>query len=136
MSYTPQVTSYNAKDCSVIVSDVYITALGEDMINIEKEEALAENVVGAQGDIVRSEINNSIYNISVTIQPTSPQLKHLISLKNSADFFPVWVVNKSLGIRAGGSKAKILEMPAIALGATAEDIEVTFCVYDGELTVE
>lgn len=130
------VTSYNAKDCSVIVGNVYVTGLGEDMISIEKEEALAENVVGAQGDIVRSEINNPIYNITVTVQITSPQLKHLINLKNSADFFPVWVVNKALGLRAGGSKSKILEMPEIALGATAEDVEITFCVYDGDITAE
>lgn len=130
------VTNYNAKDCSVIVNNVYITGLGEDMISIEKEEALAENVVGAQGDIVRSEINNSIYNITVTVQITSPQFKHLINLKNSKDFFPVWVVNKGLGVRAGGSKSKILEMPEIALGATAEDVEITFCVYDGDITVE
>lgn len=130
------ISTYNAKDCSVIVNDVYITGLGEDMISIEKEEALAENVVGAQGDIVRSEINNSIYNISVTVQITSPQFKHLINLKNSADFFPVWVVNKALGVRAGGSKSKIVEMPEIALGATAEDVEITFCVYDGDITVE
>lgn len=130
------VTSYNAKDCSVIVDNVYITGLGEDMISIEKEEALAENTVGAQGDIVRSEINNSIHNITITVQPTSPQFKHLLNLKTSADFFPVWVVNKALGIRAGGSKAKILEMPEIALGATAEDVEITYCVYDGDITVE
>lgn len=130
------ITSYNAKDCSVIVDDVYVTGLGEDMINIAKEEALAENIVGAQGDIVRSEINNSIYNISVIVQVTSPQLKFLIALKNSQDFFPVWIVNKALGLRAGGAKAKILEMPEIALGATAEDIEIQFCVYDGDIIAE
>ena len=44
---------YNAKDTSVVVDGVHITSLGEDMISIEKEEALAENVVGAQGDVVR-----------------------------------------------------------------------------------
>ncbi len=130
------ITSYNAKDCSVIVDGVYITGLGEDMIAIEKDEALAENIIGAQGDIVRSEINNSIYNITVTVQVTSPQLKHLLSLKNSQDFFPAWVVNKALGVRAGGSKAKILEMPEISLGATAEDVEVGICVYDGDITVD
>lgn len=130
------ITAYNAKDCSVIVNDVYITGLGEDMISIEKEEALAENVVGAQGDIVRSEINNSIYNITVSVQPTSPQLKFLLALKNSVEFFPMWVVNKALGLRAGGSKAKILEMPEISLGATAEDVEITVCVYDGDVIAE
>ena len=127
------VTTYNAKDCTVMVGEAYVTGLGEDMISIEKEEALAENVVGAQGDIVRSEINNSIYNITITVQITSPQLMYLVGLKSSKEFFPVWVVNKAIGLRAGGSKAKILEMPEIALGATAEDVEITFCVYDGDV---
>lgn len=131
----PNITSYNAKDCSVVVDGVYITGLGEDMISIEKEEPLAENIVGAQGDIVRSEINNSIYNITVTVQMTSPQFPHLLSLKNREDFFPIWITNKALGIRAGGSQAKILELPEIALGASAEDVEIAFCVYDGELSV-
>lgn len=130
----PNITSYNAKSCSVVVDDFNVTGLGEDMISIEKEEALAENVVGAQGDIVRSEINNSIYNITVTVQITCPQLRQLIALKNSVDFFPVWITNYDLGLKAGGSKAKILEMPEIALGATAEDVEITFCVYDGDIT--
>lgn len=130
------IASYNAKDCSIIVDNVYITGLGEDMINIEKEEAFAENAVGAQGDIVSSVINNSIYNVTITIQITSPQFHYLFNLKNRADFFPVWVVNKNLGIRAGGSQAKILELPGISLGSTAEDVEITFCVYDGEITAE
>lgn len=129
------ITSYNAKDCSVIVNGVYITGLGEDMVSIEKEEAFAENAVGAQGDIVRSEINNSIINITVTVQITSPQFSHLLSLRNSVDFFPVEVINKALNIRAGGSQAKILEMPEISLGQTAEDVEITFCVYDGEINI-
>ena len=129
----PNITSYNAKSCSVTVDTFNVTGLGEDMISIEKEEALAENVVGAQGDIVRSEINNSIYNITITVQITCPQLKLLLALKNRTDFFPVWINNYDLGIKAGGSKAKILEMPEIALGATAEDVEITFCVYDGDI---
>lgn len=131
-----KLTRYNAKDCSVTVGDVYITQLGEDMVSIEKEEALAENVVGAQGDVVRSEINNSIHNITVTVQITSPQLSYLIGLKDAEEAFPVWVYNKALGIKAGGSKAFISEMPEIALGAEAEDVEVTFTVYDGEISVK
>lgn len=82
---------YNAKDTSVVVDGVHITSLGEDMISIEKEEALAENVVGAQGDVVRSEINNSIYNITITVQATSPQREFLMSLKNRTEPFPIWL---------------------------------------------
>lgn len=131
-----KLTRYNAKDCTVTVNNVYITQLGEDMVSIEKEEALAENVVGAYGDVVRSEINNGIYNITVTVQITSPQLPHLISLKDAKEAFPVWVNNKALGVKAGGSQAFISEMPEIALGAEAEDVEVTFTVYDGDIIFE
>lgn len=129
----PNVSRYNAKDCTVVVDGVYITGLGEDMISVEKEEALAENVVGAQGDIVRSEINNSIYNITITVQITSPQLPFLLSLKNRTESFPIWINNKALGLRAGGEMCNITEMPEIALGAEAEDCEITFTAYDGDI---
>lgn len=132
----PNFARYNAKDTSVVVDGVYITSLGEDMISIEKEEALAENVVGAHGDIVRSEINNSIYNITITVQVTSPQLGFLLSLKNRTEPFPLWVINKTLKVRAGGSMAMIGEMPEIALGSEAEDVEITFVVYDGDIITE
>ena len=131
-----QLSQYDAKDCTVVVDGTYITALGEDMISVEKEEALAENVVGAQGDIVRSVINNSIYNITVTVQPTSPQLPFLLSLKDRKEPFPLWVINKPLKIRAGGTLCHITEMPEISLGATAEDCEISFTAYDGDIITE
>lgn len=130
------LTRYNAKDCAIVVDGVYITGLGEDMVSIEKEEALAENVVGAQGDVVRSEINNSIYNITITVQATSPQLPYLLSLKNRTEAFPLWIINKPLKIRAGGTLCNITEMPELALGATAEDCEITFTAYDGDIITE
>lgn len=55
------ITTYNAKECIVTINGVNITGLGEDMITWEKEEAFFEPVVGAQGDVVKSEINNSLY---------------------------------------------------------------------------
>ena len=131
------VTTYNANDCSVIVgggggvSKTYITGLGEDMISFEKEEAYFEPVVGAQGDVVKSEINNTIHTLTLTIQPTSPQKKFLLNLLGSSDTFPIWVINKALGERFGGTMASIQEMPEIARGAEAEDMEFTFCVFDG-----
>ena len=125
------VTQYNAKDCSVIVDGKYITGLGEDMVSWEKEEAYFEPIVGAQGDVIKSEINNDIHNLTLTVQPTCPQLGALLALAKRTTTFPVWVVNKSLGIRFGGTMANIKEAPEIALGAEAEDIEFTICVFDG-----
>lgn len=126
------ISRYNAKDCSVIIDGVYITGLGEDMISWEKEEAFFETVVGAQGDVVKSEINNSLHTLTVTVQPTSPQLAYLLALRKRNEAFPVWVVNKPLGLRLGGTKANISEMPEIALGAEAEDVEIAFTVFDGD----
>ena len=129
------VSRYNAKDCVVTVTTkagaVVITGLGEDMVSFEKEEAYFETVVGAQGDIVKSEINNSIHTLTLTIQPTSPQKKFLLDLVGSKETFEVWVKNDSLGERFGGTKAAIQEAPSISRGAEAEDMEFVFCVFDG-----
>ena len=122
---------YDAKDTDIIVGTTHITGLGEDMWNFEKEEEFAEDTVGAQGDVVRNVVNNPIYKATITVQRTSPQYKYLISLKNETVPFPVWMINKALGIKEGGSKAMIASVPASALGATAEDAEFVFTVYDG-----
>lgn len=127
------VTSYNAKDCTIQVGEIFITQVGEDMVNFEKEEAYFEPVVGAMGDVVRSEINNSIHKLTITIQPTSPQKNYLMSLAGQRDTFPIWVTNKVLGERFGGTMASVQEMPEISRGAEAEDMEFTFCVFDGTL---
>ncbi|MBD8947112.1 MULTISPECIES: hypothetical protein [Congzhengia] len=125
------ITTYNAKECIVTINGVNITGLGEDMITWEKEEAFFEPVVGAQGDVVKSEINNSLYTLTIAVQPTSPQLGHLINLQNQSEAFPVSVINKALGVRLGGSMANVSEAPEFSLGAEAEDLEFAFMVFDG-----
>lgn len=129
------ISRYNAKDTTVIVDGVYITGLGEDMISYAKEESTAEFVVGAQGDVVKSEINNDIYTLTLSVQPTSPQLSHLISLKDRKDCFPVWVINKEMGITLGGTQACINEMPEISLSAEAQDLEIVISILDGSIKV-
>lgn len=126
-----QVNRYNAKDCTVMVNGVYITGLGEDMVSWEKEEAYFETSVGAQGDVIKSEVNNNIHTLTITVQPTSPQLAHLLKLQGKTKPFPVWVVNKALGLRFGGKNANIEEAPEISLGSEAEDMEISFKVFDG-----
>lgn len=128
------VATYDAKDTSVIVDGNYVTGLGEDMVSAEKEEDLFSTSVGAQGDIVKSQINNTIGTVTVSVQPTSPSKAFLIGLAKRAEPFPLWVVNKKLGERFGGTKASLLNYPEFARGAEAEDMEFTFQVFD--LTVE
>ena len=131
-----RVTKYNAKDTVITVDGVHITGLGESMWNFEKQEALAEDSVGAQGDVVRSEINNPLYTATIGVQRTSPQFNFLKSLKDRTEPFSVWCNNKSLGVKEGGTQALVTELPASALGATAEDVEFAFTVYDGESITE
>ena len=76
------MTRYDAKDCTIMVKNVYITGLGEDMVTGEKDEELYEPSVGAQGDVCISEKNDPLGTVTVTVQPTSPQKAFLFSLRN------------------------------------------------------
>lgn len=129
------ITKYNAKDCTITVDGVFITGLGEDMIAWEKEEAYFETSVGAQGDIIKNEINNDIHKLTVTVQQTSPQYKYLVGLQKRSEPFPVWVSNPPMGVTVGGTMANIAEAPEISMGATAADASFVFTVFDGETRV-
>ena len=128
------VYTYDAKDTSVVVDGTYITGLGEDMISVEKEEDFFTPSVGAQGDIVKSQINNTLGTMTITIQPTSPQKKYLLSLAKRTEPFPLWAVNKKLGERIGGTMANLKTMPEFSRGAEAEDMELEFQIFD--LTID
>lgn len=128
------VAVYDAKDTSVIVNNTYITGLGEDMISIEKDEDFFSTSVGAQGDVVKSQTNNTLGTVTVYVQPTSPQKHFLMGLAKLSDPFPLWCVNKKLGERSGGTMASLKSFPEISRGAEAEDMEFVFQLFD--LTVE
>ena len=121
---------YNAKDTTVTIDNVNITGFGEDMLTIEKDEELFSTSVGAQGDVVKSEINNSLGTATLTIQVTSPQYSKLIQLAKQSDPFPFWYTNKSLGERSGGTMANIKNYPEISRGSEAEDVEFEFQICD------
>ena len=114
----------------MVIDNVYITGLGEDMISAEKEEDFFTPSVGAQGDVVKSVINNNLGTMTVTIQTTSPSKAFLLGLANRSEPFPIWAVNKKLGERIGGTMANLLSYPEFSRGAEAEDMEFTFQVFD------
>ena len=124
------VTKYNAKDVVITVDGVFITGLGEDMVQGEKDEDNASVAVGAQGDVVVNETNNDLGTITLTLQGTSPQLPMLKKLARTKQIVPVWVNNKSLGEKMGGSKAIIKKTPSIEYGAELADREVEIQVMD------
>lgn len=125
-----KVTKYNAKDCTILVDDVYITGLGEDMVSGEKDEEFFEPAVGAQGDVVVNETNNDLGTITVGVQATSPQKGMLLSYAKNGTIFPIWVINKTIGERMGGTQARIKNYPELAQGTEAEDREFEISVFD------
>lgn len=124
------ISNYNAKDCVITVDGVYITGLGEDMVTCEKDEDNVSAVVGAQGDVVVNEVNNNLGTITLTVQGTSPQKKMLLNLAKSKKMVPIWVNNKSIGEKVGGTKAMIKKTPSLEQGAELADREFEFQVFD------
>lgn len=124
------MTSYNAKDCVITWGSTYLTGLGEDMVSGEKDEEMFSTSVGAQGDVVVSEMNNDLGTVTVTLQATSPQRKQLIADAKSGAIKPLWVNNKVLGTSFGGTQARIKNYPELSLSQEAEDTEFEFQVFD------
>lgn len=124
------MTSYDAKNCTVVVDGVYITGLSETMVTGEKDEEMFTTSVGAQGDIVTSEINNTLGTITLTVQPTSPQKSMLMNYARAKNEFAIWVTNKSIGERFGGTKARIKNFPSLEHGSEAADREFQIQVFD------
>lgn len=124
------MTTYDANDCTVMVNSVYITGLGEDMITGEKDEDNYESTVGAQGDVCISKKNDPLGTVTVSVQSTSPQKNFLLGLAKVKEPFPIWIVNKVLGERIGGSLALLKKSPEVSRGAAVEDMEFEFGVFD------
>lgn len=124
------ITQYDAKDVVVTVGGVYITGLGEDMVSGEKDEDNVSPVVGAQGDVVVNAVNNDLGTITLTVQGTSPQLPYLKKLARSKEMVDVWVNNKAIGEKFGGSKAMIKKTPSLEYGSELADRELEIQVFD------
>ena len=124
------VTLYNAKDCVITVGGVHITGLGEDMISGEKDEDNLSAVVGALGDVVVNEVNNDLGTITLTVQGTSPQKAYLLNLAKTKEMFDVWVNNKSIGEKMGGTKAMMKKYPTLEQGIELAEREFEIQVFD------
>ena len=130
------MTVYNAKDCVVTVKGVYITGLGEDMVTGEKDEDNSSVTVGAQGDVVVNQINNDLGTIKLTVQGSSPQKNFLLALCNTKEIFDVWVNNKSIGEKFGGTKAIMKKTPSLEQGAELSDREFEITVMDYQVITQ
>lgn len=122
--------TYNPKDTTITLDGVYVTGLGEDMVEFEFDEDKFESEVGAQGDVVVSERNDNRATVTLSIYPSSPQYKMILQYARKGTVFPFWGVNKSIGERFGGTQARI-KRPPVAYGSDLEAREIEIAVFDG-----
>ena len=123
--------TYNPNDTIVTIDGVFLTGMGEDMIEFEFDEERFETVVGAQGDVVVNETNNKLATMTVTIQASSPQFSMCLDYARKGTVFPVWGVNKSIGERFGGTKARFKNTAGANYGQSLEDRAFEIQVFDG-----
>jgi hypothetical protein len=126
-----QSTTYDAKSVSVIVDTVYLTGFAESMVECEKDEENFEVKVGAQGDVIRTKVNNPLGTISVTLQSTSPQVAYLDKLANSGKLVPISVINAGPPKETVTVTEAFVKKPASrSYGNEAEDREYEFQCLD------
>lgn len=122
---------YNPNDTTVTIDGVFVTGMGEDMIEFEFDEERFEAAVGAQGDVVVNESNNHMATMTLTIQASSPQYKMCLNYAKNGTVFPVWGVNKSVGERFGGTKARFKNTAPAAYGQSLEDRSFEIAIFHG-----
>ncbi|MEK3963549.1 MULTISPECIES: phage structural protein [unclassified Paenibacillus] len=107
-----EAKTYDAMDVSVIVGGVFLTGFGEDLVTVAKDEENFSTKVGAQGDVVRTKVNNPLGTITVTLQSTSPQAAYLDGLANSQKIVPVSVMYSGTPKETNTATQAYLKKPA------------------------
>lgn len=129
------VTSYDAKDVSVIVGGVYLTGFAEGtFVSYEKTEDNYAISVGAQGDPARAKVNNPLGTITVTLQQTSPQVTYLNNLARSGKIIEARVIHKGSNTeKVGGTQCFILKEAAGEFSNEISSREFTIQIMDYSL---
>lgn len=127
-------TTYDPMDLTVTVGGVFLTGFSEDMAEFEKDEDNWEAKVGAQGDVVRSKINNPLATMKVTLLATSPQVTYLDKLANTGELVPVSLIyNGSPKESITVTEAYIKKPAARTYGNESEDREYELQCLDAEI---
>ncbi|NQX67981.1 DUF3277 family protein [Paenibacillus alba] len=101
------------------------------MVEISKDEDNFEAKVGAQGDAVRTKINNSLGTMKVTLQQTSPQIAYLNRLANSGEMVPISVISANDPKETTtATEAYVKKQPDRKYGKDTEDREYEFQALD------
>jgi hypothetical protein len=88
------VSAYDAANLTVKVNNDHITGFSEDMVEYEKDEENWTTKVGAQGDVVRSRVNNPLATLTITLLAASPSVPLLDKYVNTTEMVSVSVIYK------------------------------------------
>lgn len=126
------VTSYDAKDVSVIVGGIYLTGFAEGtFVSYEKTEDNYALSVGSLGDVARAKVNNPLGTITVTLQQTSPQVSYLNNLATSGKIVEARVIHKGSNTeKIGGTQCFVLKEAAGEFSNEVSSREFTIQVMD------
>lgn len=126
------VTSYDAKDVSVIVGGVYLTGFAEGtFVSYEKTEDNFALSVGSMGDVARAKVNNPLGTITVTLQQTSPQVQYLNNLAKSGKIVETRVIHKGSNTeKVGGTQCFVLKEAAGEFSNEISSREFTIQIMD------
>lgn len=107
------VTSYDAKDVSVIVNGIYLTGFADGtFVSYSKDEEQFSTTVGALGDVARAKVNNPLGTITVTLQQTSPQVSMMNNLAMSGKLVEARVIHKGSNTQKVGGTQCFVKKPA------------------------
>lgn len=106
------VTSYDAKDVSVIVNGIYLTGFADGtFVSYSKDEEQFSTTVGALGDVARAKVNNPLGTITVTLQQTSPQVSMMNNLAMSGKLVEARVIHKGSNTQKVGGTQCFVKKP-------------------------
>ncbi len=130
-----EAKTYDANDVTVIVDGTFLTGFGEDLVSVSKDEENWATTVGAQGDVVRSKVNNDLGTITVTLQASSPQVLYLNGLANSGKLVPVSVIYNGTPKETSTATQAYIKKPADReYGNESGDREFEFQCLDLSMT--
>lgn len=132
----PSYGTYDAKKVTVIVDGVEITGFAEGTFVTSKKSAdsVTEHV-SPQGDVAFAVNNNSLGEIKVTLNQTSPAIPYLNNIANKNLVVPVWVVSdNAIKEKSGGTYGIIKVQPEASYSGEITSREYTFLIADYTLS--
>ncbi|MEG0380802.1 MAG: DUF3277 domain-containing protein [Kurthia sp.] len=132
----PSYGTYDAKLVTVIVGGVEITGFAEGTFVISKKVADAvKEHVSPQGDVAFAIVNNSLGEIKITLNQTSPAIPYLNEIATTNKIVPVWVhSDNQVKEKSGGTYGMIKVQPEAGYSGEITSREYVFFIADYTLS--